>query len=285
MNLTSKLLLRALARAARPYLQAHGLFLTSKPFERTAIVWTPGAERVLVLAPHMDDETIGCGGAIALHVAAGASVRVAFLTDGRRGSRDLGGLDGDARRSRERELVATRKQEARRALETLGVEDVVFFDAEDGRLAEDASVAPSLRQALAEYGPEIVYLPCFLEQHPDHAAVSSALLSATRGSELSFQCFAYEVWSPLFPNCLVRIDDVKDLKETALRHYRSQLADSDYVHAALSLNAYRSIGFRHGHGRFAEAFAAVPLETYRALFEAYSRGIRTTGGAHIANEP
>ena len=43
-------------------------------------------ERVIVLAPHMDDETIGCGGAIARHVKAGATVHTVFLTDGRHGS-------------------------------------------------------------------------------------------------------------------------------------------------------------------------------------------------------
>jgi hypothetical protein len=41
------------------------------------------ASRVLVLAPHMDDEVIRCGGVVARHVAAGAQVAVAYMTDGR----------------------------------------------------------------------------------------------------------------------------------------------------------------------------------------------------------
>jgi LmbE family N-acetylglucosaminyl deacetylase len=269
MKRLTKLLLRRFATAAKPYLQSHGLFLTSKVFNTTAIVWEPGGEKVVVLAPHMDDETIGCGGAIARHVKAGASVHVIFLTDGRAGSSELSRLSGEARRTKELDLMRVRKDEARGALHTLGVSDMVFLDVEDGQLETAPQTSQRLREILDRIRPDIVYVPCFLEEHPDHRAASRLLLEATRGSTHNFQCFAYEVWTPLFPNCLIKIDDVKDIKMEALAHYQSQLKDADYLHTALSLNAYRSAGFVNGYGKFAEAFAAAPLEQYRALFNAY----------------
>src|SRR6185437_3709814 len=76
-----RLLLRYLSRKARPYLRTWGLLQTAKIFNKSAIVWEPGNQRVLVLAPHMDDETLGCGGALAAHVAQGSAVTVVFLTD------------------------------------------------------------------------------------------------------------------------------------------------------------------------------------------------------------
>ena len=85
MKRLTRVLLRQFARAARPYLQSYGLLRTSKIFNTSCLVWEPGAEKVMVLAPHMDDETIGCGGTLARHVRAGASVTVVFLTDGRHG--------------------------------------------------------------------------------------------------------------------------------------------------------------------------------------------------------
>jgi LmbE family N-acetylglucosaminyl deacetylase len=269
MKPLTRLLLRRFTRAARPYLQSYGLLRTSKVFNGSALVWEPGSERVVVLAPHMDDETIGCGGTLARHVRAGATASVVFLTDGRYGGGRNGSLTGDALRVEAMKLVATRKEEARLALETLGLERMSFLDVEDGTLATDSGVASRLRAILETERPEIVYVPSFLEQHSDHYAASRVLLEATRGSSLRIQCFGYEVWTPLFPNCFVKIDDVVELKKRALAQYRSQLAEADYMHTGLGLNAYRSAAFTGRYGRFAEAFCALPLAEYRAMFEAY----------------
>lgn len=270
MKRITRILLRQFARAARPYLQSYGLLRTSKIFNTSSLVWEPGAERVIVLAPHMDDETIGCGGTLARHVRAGGAVRVVFLTDGRHGGgRQLKELKGVALQAEQLQLVATRKAEARRALEILGVHDVSFLDAEDGTLAEDSGTASRLRTILEAERPDLVYVPYFLEQHPDHYAASRILLEATRDSTLSMQCLGYEVWTPLFPNCFVKIDDVVELKRRALTQYHSQLEQTDYVHTGLGLNAYRSAAFNENNARFAEAFCSVPLKEYRAMFDAY----------------
>jgi LmbE family N-acetylglucosaminyl deacetylase len=272
MKWLTKTLLRRFARAARPYLQSEGLMRTSKVFSGSALVWNPGPERVVVLAPHMDDETIGCGGAVARHIQAGGNVHVVFLTDGRNGSSQLRQLKGEARRAEQLRLVGIRKEEAQRALHKLGVHSVSFFDGEDGELQNDSGITARVRDLLQAQQPEIVYVPCFLEQHSDHYAASRILVEATRGSTLRFHCMAYEVWTPLFPNCLVKIDEVLELKKSALEEYRSQLADANYLHTGVALNAFRSAGFSDHYGRYAEAYCSVPLEDYRAIFDEYRGG-------------
>jgi len=255
----TKFLLRALSRTSRPYLRSQGLLRVTKIFNKSALEWQPSDERIVVLAPHMDDEVIGCGGTLARHIACGSHITVVFLTDGRGGGAAAG----------ETNIAATRKHEARLALAELGISQMVFLDAEDGRLDANADLVGALRSALVAARPDIVYLPFFLEEHPDHRAASALLYEAVSGAGMSFRCHGYEVWTPLFPNCLVRIDETVEAKRRAIAHYQSQLAEADYLHTALGLNAYRSSALADGECRFAEAFYAVSLPQYLDLFRCY----------------
>lgn len=265
MKAVTRLLLKQFARAARPYLKAHGLLQTAKVFNRSALVWEPGNERVVVLAPHMDDETIGCGGTLAQHVARGSQITVIFLTDGSRG----GKADSSSGTRTAGPLTEIRRDEARRALQSLGITELHFLDGEDGGLAPTAPLTARLRQLLEASRAELLYLPFFLEEHPDHRAATDILLAAVQGTSLNFRCLGYEVWTPLFPNCLVRIDDTVEQKRAAIGHYLSQLAESDYLHTQLGLNAYRSTALLGGSARYAEAFCALPLQEYRELYNRY----------------
>jgi N-acetylglucosamine malate deacetylase 1 len=234
-------------------------------YDQRAPPCEPGGGAVVVLAPHMDDEVLGCGGTIARHADAGAHVTVVFLTDGRYG----GWVDRTASQG----LVNVRKQEAQRAGDILGVRRMFFLDAEDSKLRADRLVARKLREVLESERPGIVYLPFFLERHDDHRAANDVLMTAVKGTALDFECRGYEVGTPLFPNCLVKIDETIELKKRALACYQSQLAVLDYQHSAVGLNAYRSLALAGDGCRFVEAFHALKLADYRRLHRALSSHI------------
>jgi LmbE family N-acetylglucosaminyl deacetylase len=243
------------------------LIRASSLFTQQTIASEPGSGRVVVLAPHMDDETLGCGGTIARHVQAGAQVTVVFLTDGRYGA-SYAGITEPERDLRQTEIMAIRKREAQCAGKILGVQSLLFLDAEDMRLHMDGRVPGLLRAILQQEQPDCVYLPSFLEQHCDHRAANGVLLAAVAGTRLQFECRGYEVWTPLIPNCVVKIDATVDLKKRALACYQSQLAQRDYVHAAIGLNAHRSMALGGKAGEFAEAFQSLPLADYMRLYQA-----------------
>lgn len=113
MKTLTRILLKRLSRAARPYLRWSGLLQVSGVYNHSAMVWEPGAQKVLVLAPHMDDETIGCGGTLALHAQRGAQITVMFLTDGRNGSSEVNMMFGKEREQRQKELIETRTSTSR----------------------------------------------------------------------------------------------------------------------------------------------------------------------------
>jgi LmbE family N-acetylglucosaminyl deacetylase len=237
-------------------------------FTQQTVVHEPGAGRIVVLAPHMDDETLGCGGTIARHVQAGAQLTVVFLTDGRHGGPSCAKWTEEERSDKQREIVGIRKSEARCAADILGVKAIQFLDAEDRRLNADVRVPKLLREILEQEQPECVYLPSFLEQHPDHRAANGALLDAVTGTRLNFECRGYEVWTPLFPNCVIKIDATIELKKRALGCYASQLAQTDYLHAAIGLSAHRSLALGGRTGKYAEVFHALPVGEYLNMYRA-----------------
>jgi LmbE family N-acetylglucosaminyl deacetylase len=264
-----KLLLKLGSRRRLQHLRA--LVRGTTLYDQAASLCEPGGGEIVVLAPHMDDEVLGCGGTIARHVQAGANVTVIFLTDGRYGGRISTAGSKDGRIFDRQEIVNTRKQEAQRAGEILGVRRILFLDAEDTRLRTDRLVTGRLRGVLERVRPDIVYLPFFLDRHEDHRATNDVLLAATAGSALDFECRGYEVWTPLFPNCLVKIDQTIESKKRALVCYQSQLAVVDYLHTGIGLNAYRSLALGTDACRYVEAFHALALADYRRLHRALSQ--------------
>jgi LmbE family N-acetylglucosaminyl deacetylase len=258
-----QLVVRAFGQKRAQSLRA--LLRTSAIHNQRPVVCQPESGKIAVLAPHMDDEVLGCGGTIVRHVHAGADVSVIFLTDGRYGSNAHAALTEPERARRQRELVDTRKEEARQAAEILGVKSTHFLDAEDGRLRADSLAPQRLKAILDRERPQIVYLPFFLENHVDHCAVSDVLMAAAAGATYDFECRCYEVWTPLFPNIVVEIDATIELKKRALQCYKSQLAHMDYVHTGIALNAYRSSAIGCKTARFVEAFYSLPFAEYRRL--------------------
>src|SRR5258708_33475374 len=116
---------------------------------------------VLVIAPHPDDESIGCGGALRLHAVRGDRVVAVFLTSGELGLKHL--PQEKARQIRERE--------ARAAAKILGLAGVSFMRRPDWMVSGDVKGAgKALPPVLRVEAPEFVYLAHPDEWHPDHPA-------------------------------------------------------------------------------------------------------------------
>lgn len=215
----------------------------------------PSFGRVLVLAPHPDDETIACGGTVALLADAGARIDLLVASDG---EATLGSGLPPA------EIAAARRGEARRAAAVLGITDVRFLGEPDLGLAGrvDALVR-ALRGALRETAAELVLLPWFLDGTSDHRALALALARARPGDEV--EVWGGEVWAPLPANRLVDVSTVMDRKRSALACHATAHGAFD-LEAMLGLSRYRSVqGFR-GRGH-AEAFLALPGPTWTRMTE------------------
>jgi LmbE family N-acetylglucosaminyl deacetylase len=190
-----------------------------------------GKGSVLVLAPHPDDEVLGCAGAILRHIAAGDRVAVVILTDG-------GGFhaDGPERVA----YVAQRRQESRAAAAILGYGEPQFWECRDRELIYDEPLVRRICATVIATDARWLYAPSLYELHPDHRNLALATLEAIRrlGSQQSLAF--YEVSAPLLPNRLLDISDLLERKRQAIACFTSQLAIQVYDRHIEALNRYRT---------------------------------------------
>jgi len=194
----------------------------------------PTARRMLVVAPHMDDEVIPCGGTLILLAEQGAEIHVTFATDSSAGLRSAEAAA---------QLIALRRSEAQQVSELIGyaTNELGFPDGQLHR--HEAMLTKRLTEQIARLEPEIIFCPFPADAHSDHMSCAAAVARAAIQAESGAAILAYEVWTPLRP---------RDRGPPfAIRLYRSQMEDRDHAAAALGLNRFR--GLPHSVA-FAEAF-------------------------------
>jgi LmbE family N-acetylglucosaminyl deacetylase len=204
----------------------------------------------LVLAPHPDDELIGAGGTILRIKAAGGSVHILHLTNGRSAAA-LGGVSEPLRSS-------VRLDEARRVASDLGAQFEAWNDTSDGTLSSNPLTQSRMVDVLRRTNPDIVFLPFVEDDHPDHLATNRILADALRVvPELrdSITIYGYDVWSASPANCAVDVTATHHRKLELLRTYRTALRVVDYVARCREVSTLNSQRYLGSDG-FVEAFVA-----------------------------
>ena len=186
-------------------------------------------EKLLVIAPHSDDEVLGCGGLISKIKKEGGKVFVLIF--------NLGFEKNDTKESQDK-----RKQEVKEAMNALKVDDyhLVHEKADDNRDL-DAEPLHSLIEviestssvSLEKISPTIVAIPTIFSHHQDHVHVHNACIAALRPIStpvsnvvLSYEAPEHSRWSSsgvFEPNFFVEIDDVIENKIVAFNKYQSQI--------------------------------------------------------------
>jgi LmbE family N-acetylglucosaminyl deacetylase len=232
-------------------------------FVRPIPIRAPFGDSMLVIAPHQDDETIGCGGALALQVRAGRSAYVVLLHDGADGHDELG--------MTRPELVALRNEESRRAAAVIGMEPPIFLSHAD--LEASAQIAAEEIGAIVSARKvDTVFVPFMLDGHPDHRKTNYILAAALKKVDRSVRVFGYEVWGLCIPNVILVIDDVIDQKLAMLRCFEFANKAVDYVQSTQGLNMYHSRMLGSGVCRYAERFFEIPATEYIQLVERVREG-------------
>jgi LmbE family N-acetylglucosaminyl deacetylase len=216
------------------------------------------SRKIIVFAPHPDDETLGCGGTIAKKVSENYEVIIAVMTDGKLGL-SVWGINTNPTPE---ELKSIRKKEVIGAAAILGVpkKNLVFFDFADMELLQNKKeVEERVGEILKKELPTEIYFPCEKDWHIDHQAANSIVSNSARRLSSSALRFQYSIartrrkYSRLVPftdrllnifkHNLVTVDvtEFLPLKSAAIREFKSQIAivpDSQRRPWEININRY-----------------------------------------------
>ena len=216
-------------------------------------------KKLVVIAPHPDDETLGCGGTIARFAASGTEVSVLVVAG------HLPPLYAEA-------AFETTRREALAAFKIMGVAQSAFLRI-PATLVRDVPVAElngKINGFICEIGPDMVLLP-FPDRHIDHRIIFDACIVACRPvhaaapkAVLAYETLSETHWNvagiePVFaPEFFIDTTDYMAKKNAALACYASQInhAPSRSVEACTALAKFR--GSQNGCG-YAEAFKVVRI--------------------------
>ena len=222
--------------------------LESLPFLDITTIVEPNST-ALVVAPHPDDETLGCGGAIALLRQLGIAVKVVVVSDGTKSH-------PNSKTYPPTSLKKLREGESLAALAILGVapEAVAFFGMPDGAvpnfdgkqgrqgkgaqrkdIGEYEKAIALCQQYLQNTKPSIVFLPWRKDPHPDHRASWQLFVTAINNLNNPLRIIEYPIWDwdtaqrQDFPKSVkarrLDIRSVLELKQQAIAKYQSQISD------------------------------------------------------------
>lgn len=223
-------------------------------------------KKLLILAPHQDDEILGCGCLIEKALESKGAVKCVYMTDGSRSVSDE--LTPDA-------MKEMRKLEAMRLAENMGMEEPVFLGCPDGSLKpDDERAIKDVAKTIDDYRPDAVFIPYFLDGHSDHTAVSGiylASLKMLRGHK-EYDTYCYEINSPISVYGVSHYFDCTgylEAKSDAMSFYSSQTMSFESIFAMNRLNRILASS-KEG----AELFKRIELRTYEIAYNKYNKDNR-----------
>ena len=224
----------------------------SLPFLNTNTIAEFCKRAILIVAPHPDDETLGCGGAIALLRQLNVAVKVLIVSDGTQSHPNSIAYPSLA-------LKKLRESESLSALAVLGVapEAVTFLGLPDGavptilhrdpmtgehgdgeieeRIQEYQNAIVSIERYLNNLVPSIIFLPWRKDPHPDHRASWELVTTASKNLIPSPRLIEYPIWdwddkqrqkiTDSVDAWRLDVSNVLELKRQAIAKYRSQISD------------------------------------------------------------
>jgi len=208
----------------------------------------PKARRIMVIAPHPDDEILGPGGTIIKAIQSGAHVKIVYLTSGKH--------------SESKEM----EQDAVTISTKIGY-DIEFLRHPLGNIPITEDSIRELAELFDAYKPEALFLPVLFDDHDDHRRANHLVMETFKNysSHNKIEVWGYQIYTMLIPNVVIDITETASKKRWAAKAWKTQAAKRAWHHYILGLNAYNVRFLKTAEERYVEAFFVFPLRNYLSL--------------------
>ena len=203
---------------------------------------------LLVIAPHMDDEILGCGGLMLLH-ADKRRLHCIYASDGKKSPTALLPWQNET----DMDLAQIREGESREALAEIGVppENSTLLNLPDGSLSRvRRELERRLEEEISRIEPDFILVPFRYDLHSDHVAVHRAILQLKRTGRIYgtiLEYFTYVRW---------RLIDGRDIRRRILK---GKLMEVDI--SSVSSAKHRALSRYHSQTRILYSWQETPILT------------------------
>lgn len=147
-------------------------------------------DHILIIAPHPDDEVLGCSGLIQNAIALGKKVSVIILSDGAASHRGCCDIAPNVLTLERRRLTVDTLQ----LLSNPASVNLHFLNYEDGRIMQESPETEKLNALIQQMAPNAIYVPNLHERFPDHLEAQRIIRSLVRDSTVSIYEYCVWVW-------------------------------------------------------------------------------------------
>jgi len=216
-------------------------------------------KRIVIIAPHQDDEILGCGGLL-LNLRKKnlpVEINVIYLTDGAQVTMPCG----------QQESVKIRKEEAIQVCKKLKMKPH-FLELPNLKFEIDQAAVNRLQELLRNLKPEIILSPWVFDTPIKHRLGNLLLFKCLRSLTFIKGVWGYQVHNMPFPNVYADISDVFQDKLELISMYKSQLKyDAPHDHYSKGMAIWNAKVIKNNSISYAEVFHAVSLDSFLRIFD------------------
>lgn len=212
------------------------------------------SNKIIVIAPHPDDDILGAGGTLLKAKSLGAEVHIIYVTNGEP-------LQSENIKKETLEVCKKAKF----------IPHFLNFEPKKINVYDDEAIK-NITAIINEINPGAIFISFFLDNHVDHRSVNHLMYNCFNSNVFNnnIEIWSYQIYSSILPNVIIDVTDMINKKSKLIDIWKSVSRFNDLAHYILGINASNSIYLKNSNKKlYGEAFFVLPAREYIILLGKY----------------